>query len=73
MEVDFLCEFTDRIFPLEVKAGINPKSKSLKSYDDQFQPDQLMRTNLLNLKKDGKIRNLPLYAISRLNTLSATV
>lgn len=65
-ELDFLCEFADRICPLEVKAGINPKSKSLKSYDLQFQPDLLMRTNLLNFKKDGKICNLPLYAVSLL-------
>lgn len=72
-EIDFLCEFVDRIFPFEVKAGINPKSKSLKSYDNQFKPDQLMRTNLLNLKKDGKVCNLPLYAISQLNTLLATL
>jgi len=65
-ELDFLCEFEDRILPLEVKAGINPRSKSLRSYDVQFQPSRLMRTSLLNLKKDGKIVNLPLYAISLL-------
>jgi len=65
-ELDFLCEFEGRICPLEVKAGINPRSKSLKSYDLQFNPLRLARTNLLNLKKDGKIVNLPLYAVSLL-------
>lgn len=65
-ELDFLCEFEDRILPLEVKAGINPRSKSLQSYDVQFQPARLMRASLLNLKADGKIVNLPLYAISLL-------
>jgi predicted AAA+ superfamily ATPase len=65
-ELDFLCEFSDRIYPLEVKAGINPRSKSLRSYDMQFSPSILARATLLNLKKDGKILNLPLYAISRL-------
>jgi hypothetical protein len=54
---------------LEVKAGINPKSKSLKSYDWQFNPTSLARANLLNLKKDGKIFNLPLYAVSLLSTM----
>jgi predicted AAA+ superfamily ATPase len=68
-ELDFLCEFEGRICPLEVKAGINPKSKSLKSYDLQFNPASLARTNLLNLKKDGKILNLPLYAVSLLRAL----
>ena len=70
-ELDFLCEFADRICPLEVKAGINPKSKSLKSYDSQFQPSRLLRTNLLNFKKDGKICNLPLYAVSQLARVMA--
>jgi predicted AAA+ superfamily ATPase len=70
-ELDFLCEFADRICPLEVKADINPKSKSLKSYELQFKPSRLMRTNLLNFKKDGKICNLPLYAVSQLARLVA--
>ena len=65
-ELDFLCEFADQICPLEVKAGINPKSKSMRSYNLQFEPAWLARTNLLNFKKDGKICNLPLYAISLL-------
>ncbi|MCK4604031.1 MAG: ATPase, partial [Deltaproteobacteria bacterium] len=67
--LDFLCEFATNICPLEVKTGINPKSKSLRSYDLQFKPDRLARANLLNLKHDGKILNLPLYAISLLPTL----
>ncbi len=68
-ELDFLCEFDGDIYPLEVKAGINPKSKSLKAYDLQFSPGHLVRTNLLNFKKDGKICNLPLYAVSLLPSL----
>jgi predicted AAA+ superfamily ATPase len=70
-ELDFLCQFADQILPLEVKAGINPKSKSLKSFDLQFKPSRLARTNLLNFKKDGKICNLPLYAVSLLTALIA--
>ena len=68
-ELDFLCEFSGRICPFEVKAGINPRSKSLRSYDMQFSPPVLARSTLLNFKKDGKILNLPLYAISQLSEL----
>ena len=68
-ELDFLVEVGDAVYPLEVKAGINPQSKSLKSYDLQFAPRQLARKNLLNLKKDGKTCNVPLYAISLLPRL----
>jgi predicted AAA+ superfamily ATPase len=70
-ELDFLCEFSGRIYPLEVKAGINPRSKSLRSYDMQFSPPVLARATLLNFKKDGKILNLPLYALSRLPDMVA--
>jgi len=63
-ELDFLCEFDSRIYPLEAKAGINPKSKSLNSFDLQFNPPVLSRTTLLNMRHDGKIHNYPLYAIT---------
>jgi hypothetical protein len=62
-EIDFLFEMNNHIYPLEAKSGINPKSKSLKSYDNQFNPKFLSRATLLNLKQDGKIVNYPLYAI----------
>lgn len=63
-ELDFLYTVDNNIYPLEVKAGINPKSKSLKSYNEQFHPPLLVRSTLLNLKSDGKICNIPLYGIS---------
>lgn len=63
-ELDFLCEFGSQIHPLEAKAGINPKSKSLNSFDRQFNPVALSRTTLLNMRRDGKICNYPLYAIT---------
>ncbi len=68
-ELDFLCEIDGTILPLEVKAGVNPKSKSLLSYDSQFHPPLLCRSTLLNLKFDGKILNIPLYAINNLKQL----
>jgi len=63
-EVDFICQYKNDIFPLEAKAGINPRSKSLQSYDRKYHPPILSRATLLNLKHDGRICNYPLYAIS---------
>ena len=65
-EVDFLIEIFNDIVPLEVKAGINTKSKSLKSYKEQFSPAKLLRTTLKNLRKDSEILNIPLYMVSEL-------
>jgi len=61
--------------PVEVKAGLSRKSRSLHSYDQQFSPEVMIRSNLRNLKRDGKIANIPLYAaheiprIARLDTI----
>ena len=63
-EVDFVVEYKSQIFPLEVKAGINPKGKSLRSYYEKYKPNFLSRTTLLNLRKDGIVCNYPLYAIN---------
>jgi predicted AAA+ superfamily ATPase len=63
-EVDFLFSDEGVIFPLEAKAGINLKSKSLKVYSEKYQPAITSRTSLNNLKADGITRNYPLYAVS---------
>ena len=67
-EVDFLFETEGEILPLEVKAGINLKSKSLQSFDTKFNPSLLYRTSLRNLRKDDKICNIPLYCYHRRET-----
>ncbi len=72
-ELDFMLERGAQVVPVEVKAGVNPRSKSLQSYDQQFDPPQLLRTNLLNLKNDGKICNVPLYAVSWVTRLLDSV
>jgi predicted AAA+ superfamily ATPase len=68
-EVDFLIQSGNEILPLEVKAGINPKSKSLQSYNERYKPKALLRTTLLNLMKNGPYINIPLYAIGNLGPM----
>lgn len=65
-EIDFLFEMNNRAYPLEVKSGKNVRSKSLSSYGEKYHPPLLFRTTPLNLKQDGKICNISLYAISSL-------
>lgn len=63
-EVDFVIQKENVVYPLEVKSGINVRSKSLISYDNHFQPEFLCRATLKNLRRDGRIINFPLYAVS---------
>lgn len=68
-ELDFLIEQDDHIYPLEVKSGNSPKKKSLKVYDDTYHPETLIRCSPMNLRKDGKILNCPLYLVEELRSL----
>lgn len=71
-EVDFLLE-EDAITPLEVKSGVNARSKSLGSYRRQFAPRQVVRASLLNLKMDGDMINIPLYLLPMLPRLLRSI
>lgn len=63
-EVDFVLAWQERIFPLEVKAGSSAKKKSLLLYESKYSPPILSRATLMNFKRDGRIYNYPLYAVS---------
>ena len=62
-EVDFLIQRDNDIFPIEVKAETNTKSKSLKKFKELFgeQVKLRIRFSLDNLKLDGDILNIPLF------------
>ena len=64
-EVDFVESNKQRILPLEVKAGINPRSKSLKVFGKKYSVNPLYRTNLLNFHQSDSVINIPLYAMYR--------
>jgi len=64
-EIDFLLE-RDGIVPVEIKAGINPKSKSMRSYQSSYNPSSAFRLSLLNFRQEDALANLPLYAVHRL-------
>lgn len=62
-EVDFLIQHNLRIYPVEAKAGLNVKAKSLKVFMDTYQPSHAVRTSLRPFRIDGNIINIPLYQL----------
>lgn len=62
-EVDFVFSEGLEVYPMEVKAGNNVHAKSLKVYDEKYNPKCLFRTSLLPYKKNGKLVNVPLYML----------
>ena len=62
-EVDFLSDDGENIVPIEVKAEINLKAKSLKTYCEKYNPSKAIRTSMANYKREAWLTNVPLYAI----------
>ena len=70
-EVDFLIQRENDIFPVEVKAGTNTTSKSLKKFKELF-PDEVklrVRFSLDNLKLNNDVLNIPLFMTDQANRL----
>lgn len=69
-EVDFVVDTGERIVPVEVKAEINLKAKSLKTYREKFSPEVSVRTSMADFKKEEWLVNLPLYAVDQIITVT---
>ncbi len=63
-EVDFLLSTNDEgIIPIEVKSGINNRSKSLNVYIEQNKPKYAIRFSTRNFGFENNIKSIPLYAV----------
>lgn len=70
-EVDFVVDTGEQIVPVEVKAEVNLRAKSLKTYQEKFSPDISIRTSMSDYKKEEWFVNLPLYAIDQIAEVAA--
>ena len=64
--MDFVVDTGEQIIPVEVKAEVNLRAKSLKTYREKFSPEISVRTSMANYKKEEWLVNLPLYAIDQI-------
>lgn len=69
-EVDFVTDNGIDVTPIEVKAELNLKAKSLKTYCEKFTPNRAIRTSMADYKKENTLINLPLYAIEEVEKFS---
>ncbi len=65
-EVDFVIDTGEQIIPVEVKAEVNLKAKSLRVYKDKYNPEISIRTSMADYKKEDWLVNLPLYAVEEI-------
>ena len=69
-EVDFVVDTGEQIIPVEVKAEVNLRAKSLKTYRERFSPDIAVRTSMADFKREDWLINLPLYAIEKIEKMA---
>lgn len=62
-EIDFVIDTGEQVIPLEVKAEVNLKAKSLRVYKDKYNPEIAVRTSMADYKREEWLVNLPLYAV----------
>jgi len=68
-ELDFIIQEDDKVYPLEIKAGMSNKKKSLQIYAAKYHPSLMIRCSPKNLKLDNGLLNCPLYLLSNLRDL----
>jgi len=70
-EVDFVIQKENDVLPVEVKAGVNVKTSSIKKYSSKYEENTpiIIRLSLKNLSFDGKILNIPLFMIDEFDRL----
>lgn len=62
IEIDFLTQWHDKVVPIEVKAEVNVKSKSLHTFINANPELKGIRYSMLPYKEQEWMTNIPLYA-----------
>ncbi|MCD8148772.1 MAG: ATP-binding protein [Clostridiales bacterium] len=68
-EIDFLIDNGIVITPVEVKAEVNLRAKSLQTYREKYRPEKSVRTSMADYREQDWLLNLPLYAIGEIGAL----
>ena len=67
-EIDFIVQMDGEVFPIEVKAAENLRSKSLRVFSERFDGMHPRRFSLSGFRDEGWMRNIPLWAIGNAAT-----
>jgi predicted AAA+ superfamily ATPase len=65
-EIDFLVQNESRIYPIEVKAEENLRSKSLRAFNEKYKDMNPRRFSLSGYRDEGWMRNVPLFTVGNI-------
>lgn len=63
-ELDFVVQYKNTVFPIEVKAEENLQAKSLKVFHQKYNTPLSVRTSMSDYRKESWLTNIPLYLIN---------
>ncbi|MDR2078513.1 MAG: DUF4143 domain-containing protein, partial [Treponema sp.] len=61
-EVDFVIQKGAAVIPVEVKAGVHVKSRSLSVFREKYRNEYAIRVSAKNFGFENNIKSVPLYA-----------
>ena len=70
MEVDFLIQHGEGVWPVEVKSGGRARARSLKEYVDRYGPERAFVLSL-GPAGDGRVARIPVYVASLIPRIAA--
>lgn len=62
-EIDFLLDDGENVIPVEVKAELNLKAKSFRTYMEKYKPEKALRISMTDYNKHEDFVDLPLYMV----------
>jgi uncharacterized protein len=62
IEIDFLTQWNDKVIPIEVKAEVSLKAKSLRTFINSNPTLKAVRFSMLPYRQQDWLTNIPLYA-----------
>ena len=62
-ELDFVIHLQDKIVPIEAKADLNTKAKSLDTFRKKYNIEKSIRISAKNFGFENGIKSVPLYAV----------
>lgn len=68
-EVDFVFAYDSEVVPVEAKAGINLRARSLQVFRQKYAPNIAVRTSLKDMRSDQGLLDMPLYLLWALNEI----
>ena len=62
-EMDFMIQKSKSVIPVEVKAEVSQRARSLKAYCQKYEPEYAVRLSMKDYRQEERLTNVPLYAV----------